>query len=81
MTANSSAITVGTEFIVTTTGLFISGFWLWVCPAGQSTSAQTFALWQVTSAATGTLVAGSPLTSGTLVPGSGTAPPTASRWR
>ena len=52
--ANSGSVTVGTEFEVTQTNLALYGFWWWVCPSGaQSTTAQEFALWQVTSAGTG----------------------------
>lgn len=69
-TANAVPVTVGTEFQVTDYGMYLYGYWLWVCPGGgQSTSAQTFALWQVTGTATGTYVTGSSLTSGTLTAG------------
>lgn len=70
--ANSASgpVVVGTEFHVTQSGLFLAGFWWYVCQQGsQSTAAQPFALWQVTSATAGTLVAGSAVTSATLVAG------------
>ena len=34
-------------FQVTTGGVWFDGFWWWVCPSGQSTSPQQFALWNV----------------------------------
>ena len=37
----------GVVFEVTTGGCWLDGYWWWVCPSGQSTAAQKFALWAV----------------------------------
>ena len=52
-----------------TSNCWFEGYWWWVCPSGQSTSPQKFALWQVYDAAEGNLVPGSVVTSGTLTAG------------
>jgi hypothetical protein len=54
---------------VTTGGCWLDGYWWWVCPSGQSTAAQQFALWCFSGSASGVLVAGSTVTSGTLTAG------------
>ena len=54
---------------MTTGGGWLTGFWWWVCPTGQSTGAQTFALWQPSSLDNGALIPGSTVTSGTLTAG------------
>ena len=60
----------GVKFKVTSGGLWLTGFWWWVCSTGgQSTSAQKFALWQVYGSAAGLLVPGVSVTSGTLSAG------------
>jgi hypothetical protein len=61
----------GVVFAVTTGGVWLDGYWWWVCSSGQSTSKQEFALWCLYSGpnGTGTLVANSTVTSGTLTPG------------
>ena len=43
----SGPFMAGVLFEVTTGGCWFEGYWWWVCPSGQSTSAQKFALWQV----------------------------------
>ena len=48
---------------------WFEGYWWWVCPTGQSTSPQKFALWQVYGAAEGNVMPGSVVTSGTLTAG------------
>ena len=58
----------GVLFCVTSSSWF-EGYWWWVCPTGQSTSPQKFALWQVYGPGQGNLVPGSVVTSGTLTPG------------
>jgi hypothetical protein len=58
----------GVLFCVTSNCWF-EGYWWWVCPSGQSTSPQKFALWQVYGAAEGNVVPGSVVTSGTLTAG------------
>jgi hypothetical protein len=58
----------GVLFCVTTTCWF-EGYWWWVCPSGQSTAPQKFALWQVYGNAQGVVVPGSVVTSGILTAG------------
>jgi hypothetical protein len=48
---------------------WFEGYWWWVCPAGQSTAPQKFALWQVYGGAEGNVIPGSVITSGTLTAG------------
>jgi hypothetical protein len=59
----------GVLFEVTAGGMWFQGYWWWVCPAQQSTSAQKFALWNVTGQGSGMVVPGSVVTSGTLTAG------------
>ncbi len=59
----------GVAFSVTTGGCWLDGYWWWVCPSGQSTSAQKFALWQVSGASEGTLISTATVTSGALTAG------------
>jgi hypothetical protein len=60
----------GILFEVTTGGIWFDGYWWWVCPSGQSTAAQKFALWAIYNGGIGTaLVPGSAVTSGTLAAG------------
>jgi hypothetical protein len=59
----------GALFQVTTGGVWFDGYWWWVCDAGQSTAAQTFALWQIYGYGTGTLIPAATVTSGTLTAG------------
>ena len=54
---------------VTTGGCWLDGYWWWVCPSGQSTSPQKFALWCLYSSNQGSLVANSTVTSGALTAG------------
>jgi hypothetical protein len=68
------SICVGVAFEVTSGGTWLEGYWWWVFPSGQSTSAQKFALWSAfASGGPNTpiyaLVPGSVVTSGTLTPG------------
>ena len=58
----------GVLFCVTSNCWF-EGYWWWVCQAGQSTSPQKFALWQVYGGGQGTVVPGSVVTSGPLTAG------------
>lgn len=58
----------GLLFCVTSNAWF-EGYWWWVCPSGQSTSPQKFALWQVYGPGQGNLIPGSVVTSGTLSAG------------
>ena len=41
----SGPFLAGVVFEVTTGGCWLDGYWWWVCPSGQPTAAQTFALW------------------------------------
>jgi hypothetical protein len=59
----------GVLFEVITGGMWLDGYWWWVCPSGQPTSAQKFALWNVTSAGAGSLIPASVVTSGQLTAG------------
>ena len=54
---------------VTSGGCWLDGYWWWVCPSGQSTAAQKFALWCLYGSGSGSLVANSTVTSGTLTAG------------
>ena len=60
----------GVLFEVTAGGIWFDGYWWWVCPSGQSTAAQQFALWAVYNGGSGAaLVPGSAVTSRTLAAG------------
>ena len=59
----------GVLFEVTQGGMWFDGYWWWVCPSGQSTSAQKFALWSVYDDGVGTLIPAATVTSGALTPG------------
>ena len=52
-----------------TSNCWFEGYWWWVCPTGQSTAPQKFALWQVYGGGEGTVIPGSVVTSGTLTAG------------
>ena len=65
----SGPFLAGVVFEVTTGGCWLDGYWWWVCPSGQSTAAQKFALWCLYGAGSGTLVANSTVTSGALTAG------------
>ena len=53
----------------TTGACWLDGYWWWVCPSGQSTAAQKFALWALYDSGGGSLVPNSAVTSGTLTAG------------
>jgi len=60
----------GVVFEVTSGGIWFDGYWWWVCPTGQSTTAQQFALWAIYNGGSGAaLMPGSAVTSGTLAAG------------
>jgi Domain of unknown function (DUF4082) len=59
----------GVVATVTTGGCWLTGYWWWVCPSGQPTGPQKFALWCVYDTASGSLVPNSTVTSGTLTAG------------
>lgn len=48
---------------------WLNGYHWWVCPSGQSTAPQKFALWNITGTSTQSVVPGSVVTSGTLTAG------------
>ncbi len=52
-----------------TANSWFEGYWWWVCPAGQPTAPQKFALWQIYGLGEGNLIPGSVVTSGTLTAG------------
>jgi hypothetical protein len=59
----------GVVMEVTSGGCWLDGYWWWVCPSGQSTAAQKFALWCLYGSGSGSLVANSTATSGALTAG------------
>ncbi len=65
----SGPFMAGVLFQVTTGGAWFEGYWWWVCPSGQSTSPQQFALWQVYHVDTGALIPSATVTSPALTPG------------
>ena len=65
----SGSFIAGVAFEVTTGGIWFEGYWWWVCPSGQPTSSQKFALWQVTGPGVGTLISSATVASGTLTAG------------
>ena len=65
----SGPFMAGVLFEVTTGGCWFEGYWWWVCPSGQSTSPQKFALWQVSRSAPGLSSPAATVTSGTLTAG------------
>jgi hypothetical protein len=65
----SGAFDAAVAFEVTSGGMWFEGYWWWVCPSGQSTAPQTFALWQVYSVDSASNVSAATVTSGTLTPG------------
>lgn len=68
--AYSGPFLAGIVFEVTTGGMWLDGFWWWVCDSGQSTAPQKFALWQVSNnSGVGNLIASATVTSGMLSAG------------
>jgi len=65
----SGPFMAGVLFEVTTGGCWLDGYWWWVCPSGQSTAPQTFALWAVYSNGLGSLVSTATVSSGQLTAG------------
>jgi hypothetical protein len=65
----SGPFMAGVLFKVTTGGMWLDGYWWWVCPNGQSTSPQKFALWAVYNGGVGALVPAATVTSGELTAG------------
>ncbi len=65
----SGPFVCGVVFEVTSGGCWLDGYWWWVCPSGQSTAAQQFALWCLYGSGSGSLVANSTFTSGALTAG------------
>lgn len=59
----------GIGFEVTSGGTWFEGYWWWVCPSGQPTAPQTFALWQVYGQASASIVSAATVTSGPLSAG------------
>lgn len=67
--AYGGAFLAGVLFQVTTGGTWLDGFWWWVCPSGQPTSPQKFALWALYNVGDGALVPAATVTSGPLTAG------------
>jgi hypothetical protein len=67
--AYSGPFLSGVLFEATTGGTWLDGYWWWVCPSGQSTAPQKFALWAVYNGGTGSLVPAATVTSGPLTAG------------
>ena len=65
----SGPFIAGINVGVTIGGCWLTGYWWWVCPSGQSTAAQMFALWCLSSAGAGSLIADGTVTSGALTAG------------
>jgi hypothetical protein len=65
----SGPFEAGVLFCTTTTDCWFEGYWWWVCPSGQSTAPQKFALWQIYGPDQGTVIPGSVVTSGSLTAG------------
>jgi hypothetical protein len=65
----SGPFMAGVLFQVTSGGIWFDGYWWWVCPSGQSTAPQKFALWQVHNVASGALISTATATSGPLTAG------------
>src|SRR5438477_11752787 len=65
----SGPFMAGVLFKVTTGGMWLDGYWWWVCPTGQPTGPQQFALWAVYNGGVGALVPASTVTSGVLTAG------------
>jgi hypothetical protein len=65
----SGPFVAGVVFAVTSGGCWLDGYWWWVCPSGQPSSAQKFALWCVQGPPNGRLVPNSTVTSGALTAG------------
>jgi len=65
----SGPFVAGILFEVTSGGIWFDGYWWWVCPSGQSTAAQQFALWAIFNDGVGSLVPAATVTSGPLTAG------------
>lgn len=65
----SGPFLAGVLFQVTTGGVWLDGYWWWVCDTGQSGAAQVFALWAVYANRTGTLIPAATVKSGPLIAG------------
>jgi hypothetical protein len=65
----SGPFMAGVLFKVTTGGMWFDGYWWWVCPTGQSTSPQKFALWAVYNGGAGSLIPAATVTSDALTAG------------
>jgi hypothetical protein len=67
----SGSFQAGVLFEVTTGGMWFDGYWWWVCPDGQSTSQQKFALWAMSDSGVGNVISAATITStpGALIAG------------
>lgn len=65
----SGSFDAAVAFEVTSGGMWFEGYWWWVCPSGQPTAPQTFALWQLYQVDSAAIVSEATVTSGPLTPG------------
>ena len=65
----SGAFQAGVLFEATAGATWFDGYWWWVCPSGQSTAPQKFALWAVYNDGVGALIPAATVTSSTLTTG------------
>lgn len=68
-TTYSGSFIAGVAFTVTQPTMYFAGYYWWVCGSGQSTAAQTFALWNIGTANDQELVTTGTATSGALTAG------------
>jgi hypothetical protein len=69
VTSFSGDFVAAVSFQVTAVGHFLYGYYMWVCPTGQSVAQQTFCLYEVTGPGTGTLQSNTTAISAVLTPG------------
>lgn len=65
----SGPFDAGVGFEVTSGGTWFEGYWWWVCPTGQPTAPQTFALWQVYDGGSANIISAATVTSDALTAG------------
>ena len=65
----SGPFDAGVGFEVTSGGTWFEGYWWWVCPSGQPTAAQTFALWQVYQGGSASIISAATVASSGLTAG------------
>lgn len=68
-TTDTDHYVMGISFKVTSPGMTLTGWYIWVAAASQATTAENCALWVVNGAASGSYVASSSVSSGALTAG------------